>query len=74
MKTVLVPQTDIDKIENARQELWKLVAAIESKTIDRDHLNIFVANITQPMWYIGNRKYKETLISKIKRLLAKKSK
>jgi len=71
---LIIPSADVYKIEKARKDLWELVEAMEKKTFDSDHLNVFVANITQPMWELTHRRYKETFISKIKRLLAKKSK
>ena len=69
MTTLLVPQIDIDKIEEARCELHKLVKSVEDGKIKPTDLFVYVVNITQPMWVLTHRKYKETLFSKIKSML-----
>ncbi len=68
---VIVPQYDIDKIEEARSELHKLVKNVEDGKIKSNDLFVYVVNVTQPMWYLTHRRYKKTLFSKLKTLLDK---
>lgn len=72
MKVLLVPQTDIDKIEDARCELHKIIKSVEEGKIKTNDLFVYVVNVTQPMWNLTHRKYKETWFSKIKTMLAAK--
>lgn len=49
---VLVPQSDIDRLEKARLSIHKLAS---DKNIIQD---IYSYGITEPMWNITHKKYK----------------
>ena len=74
MKTVLVPQADIDQVERARETLHNLISNIENGIIKPQDVFIYAVNVTQPIYRLTHRRYKETLLSRIKSMLAKKSK
>jgi hypothetical protein len=59
MKMVLVPQSDLDAIEQARVELFKFMEIIKPGFGHDYHLLSNVLNITEPMWKAGNKRYKE---------------
>lgn len=71
MKYVKVPQSDLDKIETSREELWKFFDKNfkDDGSVEYQSKVIEVLNISQPMWYIAHRKFKETLLSKIKQFI-----
>jgi len=51
-KLVLVPQSDIDKIEESRKLLYDL---IDDNILDVEHL----MNITNVMWELTHKKYEK---------------
>jgi len=53
MKYVVVPQSDLDRLEEARSRLWKFV---KNGFIDET----FVLPITSTMWHLTHRKYPKT--------------
>ena len=73
MLKVLVPQQDIDNLENSLKKLTLLTEYLgETKKIPNDctipstfserlHLLYIVNNAIQPIWYIKNKVYKKTL-------------
>ena len=80
MKLVLVPQEDIDKIEEVRQGLWQTINTIKiylningqkGKIPLDDYLDINMTNITGPMWCLTHRKYKQPFLNKLKIKLKK---
>ena len=73
MKTVMVPQMDIDAIETARLGLYELIKLIEKNKIKSNDIFIYAVNITQPMWGMSHRKYRETFLSKIRRIFIRGS-
>lgn len=52
-KYVIVPQSDIDKLEKARIELHQMLDGGDVDTLTR------LINITEPMWYLTHRRYPE---------------
>lgn len=48
---VLVPQSDIDKLEQARKDLHDFMGSSGPGSYAR------IAHITEPMWKIAHRKY-----------------
>jgi hypothetical protein len=70
MKTLLVPQEDIEQIEQARKALHDLISNIENEIIKPKDVYIYSINITQPLYRLTHRRYKETLMSRIKGMLA----
>ena len=52
-KHVMVPQSDLDKLEEARVELWRLFESREVLTIYNTRL------ITDTMWRLAHKKYPE---------------
>jgi len=72
MKTLLVPQCDIDNVEEAREQIYKLISNIEKGIVKPENAFVYVTNITQPIWYLAHRRYKESLWSKIKNYREKK--
>ena len=71
MKIVKVPQCDIDRINAARKEIYGLIDGIEKGEIPSNTLYYNMIGITGPLYYISNRKYKETFLSKLKRLICR---
>lgn len=67
MIKVVVPQEDLDKIEEARVALYKLLDELDIS--DSIYALIQITKITQPMWDIANRKYPKTLSCKLRSLL-----
>ena len=54
-KSVVVPQSQIDKIEQARKDLWALYAELYPK--GNTMMACKFLDITQPMWVLSNKKY-----------------
>ena len=53
---VIVPREDLDKVEQARVDLIKLL----EETLEKNpSLMIGLTEITQTLWYVGNRRYPE---------------
>ena len=71
MKHVIVPQSDIDNIEQSRLKLWAFFDCNfkDDGSVESMAKAIEMQRITQPMWYIANRKFPETLLSKIKQFI-----
>lgn len=65
MKLMLVPQLDIDKIEEARNELYKIIKGLEENKIKTDDIFIYTINVTQPIYQLTHRKYKQSFWNKI---------
>jgi hypothetical protein len=51
LEGVVIPQTDLDRLEKARLELWNLIC--EEEPIKQT----WWGNITQTMWFLTHRKY-----------------
>ena len=51
MNKKIIPQEDIDNLENARKELWGFIG----KTVD----GVDIQNISWKMWKITHKKYEE---------------
>ena len=73
MKTVLVEQADIDKVEEARNELHTIIKNVEEGKIKPSDIFLYCVNVTQPIYRLTHRRYKETWRSRIKRMLTAKS-
>jgi len=61
-KMVLVPQHRLDAIEEARLALYDLLAPQLKQPIsgaDSFSFQVKLQEITQPMWYVANKKWKE---------------
>lgn len=73
MKYVLVPQEDIDRIERARIKLHEITEKMHGTKQDIYFQNWYVCipDISEPMWHLTHRKYKESLLSKILNWLTK---
>lgn len=70
MKYVLVPLSDIDKIERARITLWN-----ESAPDGFDSVNASkILNISQPLYYLTHRKYDIIEKNRFKEWFSKKLK
>jgi hypothetical protein len=52
-KYVIVPQEDLDKLEEARLILWELIDKTNAYTKSK------FSSVSQPMWYLAHRKYEE---------------
>ncbi|MFZ2864291.1 MAG: hypothetical protein WA440_06025 [Ignavibacteriaceae bacterium] len=74
MKTLLVPEQDIKNVEREREHIHEYLSFLEKKMPDGKLPNGYPVLITQNIWHLTHRRYKESLLSKIKRWLAKKSK
>ena len=61
-KFVIVPQADIDKIEEARLNLWKLHDTVDAKipALNKNHIleMALLKVVSQPMWEIAHKRYK----------------
>lgn len=55
-KKVIVPQTQLDAIEQARLALYEL---LEDRIEHDIQFQMAITNITQPMWLIANTKWEE---------------
>ena len=59
-KMVLVPQSKLDEIETARLALYDLLSEQLKVPIAQSFsFQVKLQEITQPMWYIANRKWEE---------------
>ena len=59
-KMVLVPQQRLDDLEKARLALYDLLAPQLKAPIAKSFsFQIQLQEITQPMWYLSNRKWEE---------------
>lgn len=61
-KFVIVPQADIDRIEEARKNLWKLHDIVNEKIPNRNQfsdtaMQVNFNTVSQPMWEISHRRY-----------------
>lgn len=77
MKTVIVPQIDIDNVGQARKELWELIDSIESATIHgklvpNEYLSTAILAITNSFWYLTHRRYRQTFFSWIRNKFQRK--
>ncbi len=71
MKYVIVPQDNIDAIEDARVRLVDIIDNIKDEDL-RNHLDTLLAfSVIYPMWLMTHRKYRETFRSKIHSVLAR---
>ncbi len=71
MKTVLVPQNDIDNVEQARRRLLNVLSGIEKGDIKPSNVMVYLLSLTSPLYKITHRKYKESFRSKVNRIIAK---
>jgi len=53
-KRVLVPQSDIDKLEEARKDLWAILA-------EHPAIAVLTMDITKKMFHITHRRYEEEI-------------
>jgi len=61
-KIVAVPQSSLDKIEQARKELYELAEELGWDTNNDGIVKLMrLMNITGPLWEVANRKYPEVL-------------
>lgn len=68
MKIVKVPQNDIDMLEITRKDIWTIIDGIENGTIKPHQAANFMIGCTTPLYKLTHRKYKETFLSKLKRV------
>lgn len=71
MKRVIVPQTDIDNIDISNKKLYEIIDKIKDKEVKEALLFIIPLEVTNNLWHITHRKYKETLRSKIRNMFKK---
>ncbi len=67
MKQVIVPQCDINAVENARIQLHSLLRNIEDGEVDVKYVSMLALNITRAFYVLSHSRYKEAFWSKIKR-------
>ena len=62
-KMVIVPQSQLDAIEEARLKLYALLKPQMGKLNPQNSADfsfmVAVQEITEPMWYVANKKWKE---------------
>lgn len=71
MRIVKVPQDDIDNLKITRKDIWRIIDGIESGTIKPEHAGSLMITCTSPLYTLTHRRYKETLLSKIKNFIFK---
>ena len=59
-KIVAVPQSSLDRVEQARKELYEFAEELEWDT-KQTWLMTRLMTITGPLWEVANRKYPEVL-------------
>ena len=55
MRNVIVPQIDLDNLEEARIKLWKYIG--QQKEQNEEFLSLICLDITRPMFQLTHRKY-----------------
>jgi hypothetical protein len=61
-KLVAVPQSQLDKVEQARKELYEFAEELGWDTNPAGIVKLMrLMNITGPLWEVANRRYPEVL-------------
>jgi hypothetical protein len=54
MSKVIVPQSDLDRLEQARKDLWNI---LDLAPLTGFHISSILFSVTSVMWLVANKKY-----------------